>query len=196
MYQVLLNDGKEQPEVIEDEDSVTVIIRRNIIKPDILTFINRINNSYSLTQKESIFLGLLVQHDALTSLEAGKILGLTKPDEIKPWIGRLYDDGIIESQGNTSGMRYYIAPKILREVSFKTKTTLKRIEPHRLKELIFMDLTVHPESLIIEIHERIGTEINIRNIKTAVDKMRHDGIIVASGENRWTRYSLNKNSVS
>jgi ATP-dependent DNA helicase RecG len=50
MYQVLLNDGKEQPEVVEGEDSVTVIIRRNIIKPDRLTFINRINNSYSLTQ--------------------------------------------------------------------------------------------------------------------------------------------------
>jgi ATP-dependent DNA helicase RecG len=194
MYQVLLLDGKRQPEVIEGEDSVTVVIKRHILKPDIVSFLNRINEAYQLTQKETIFLGLLAQNAALTALEADKLLGLSKQGEIRNWMGKLFDNRIISSRGTTNNTQYYIEPKILQEVRFTLKTNLKKIEPHRLRELVYTDLSDYPGSSINEILNRIGKEIGIKRLKRTIDKMRLEGILIANGENRWTRYSLAQKS--
>ena len=77
-------------------------------------------------------------------------------------------------------------------VQTKGKTDLKKIEPHRLQELIYQDLSVYPESQIGDIHTRIGKEIAQRKLKAELDKMVENGRLVKSGEKRWTKYSINK----
>ena len=83
--------------------------------------------------------------------------------------------------------------KFLKILNFKGKTNLKRIEGHRLKELIREDLSIYELSLIKDIHHRIGSEIPLRKIKHELDKMTKKNDIIVAGSNRWTKYSLNKN---
>ena len=80
----------------------------------------------------------------------------------------------------------------MRKLNFKGKTDLKKIEPHRLQELIFQDLSVYPDSQIGDINTRIGKEITPRKLKAELDKMVENDRIFKSGEKRWTKYSINK----
>jgi ATP-dependent DNA helicase RecG len=137
---------------------------------------------------------LLAQNTALTALEADRLLGLTKSGEIKSWLGKMQENGIISSQGITNNTQYYIEPKILQKVSFVSSTNLKKIAPHRLRELIYTDIKDYPCSSIGEIHDRVGKEINRRRIRTILENMRLSGEIVATGEKRWTRYSIAGNA--
>ena len=69
---------------------------------------------------------------------------------------------------------------------------MKKIEPHRLQELVFQDLSVYPESQFGDINTRIGKEITPRKLKAALDKLVEKNRISKSGEKRWTKYSINK----
>jgi len=76
-----------------------------------------------------------------------------------------------------------------------TRTNLKQIEKHRLKELIYQDIKTYPNSSISEINDRIGKEIASRKIKSMIDNMTSNKEIEAIGQNRWREYSINKQGV-
>jgi ATP-dependent DNA helicase RecG len=194
IYATLLSSGKQIPEIIEKDDSVTVVVRKKILKTETVSFLNKINDEYNLNEKEIICLGLIAQHTALSQKELTKILGLAGPENTKTWIARLREYDLISLHGRTKSVEYYINTKILQRTKFRGKTTLKKIEPYRLKELILADLATYPNSSISEIHERIGKEINIRRTKLVIDNMRTSGEILSAGYGRWTRYSINTNS--
>ncbi|GHV71449.1 ATP-dependent DNA helicase [Spirochaetia bacterium] len=194
IYETLLVNGKQPPEIKDIDDRVQVIINKKIIKPEIISLLSRINDEFQLNQKEIICLSLLAQHTTLSALELAKTLGLPGAGSVKQWVGKLPDYGIINSRGKAKGTEYFIRPQILQRARFKGKTTLKRIEGYRLTELIFQDLSIYPNSSVSEINERIGKEIKPRQIKFAIDKMREKGTIKAVGKSRWTRYSINNSS--
>jgi ATP-dependent DNA helicase RecG len=193
IYATLLGNGKQIPEIIEKDDSVTVVIRKKILKSETVSFLSKINDEYNLNEKEIICLGLIAQHTILSQKELTKILGLADSEATKTWTNKLLDYELIICHGKTKIVQYYINPKILQKAKFKGKTTLKKIEPYRLKELILADLTTYPKSSISEIHERIGKEINIRRTKHIIDKMRMAKELSSTGYGRWTRYSINQN---
>jgi ATP-dependent DNA helicase RecG len=109
-------------------------------------------------------------------------------------LGRLIDFKLVLSKGKTKGTLYYINPDFLRKADFISKTTLKKIEPYRLRELILSDLKDYPNSSISKIHQRIGLEINIRKLRQTLSKLVLDKSIKKKGEKRWTKYSIDKNS--
>lgn len=76
----------------------------------------------------------------------------------------------------------------MRSLQFSTETTLKRIEPHRLSALILEDLRRYPRSAIGDIHQRIGEEINPRQIKRALDALVARDDVRFEGNRRWRRY--------
>jgi ATP-dependent DNA helicase RecG len=193
MYEVLLANGKQIPIPYQGDDFVKFTIKRHITKPEIVSFINRANADFQLTQKEIICLGLIAQHNSLSAIQFNKILSLPDlPNVIRHWLGRLPALALIKSRGKTKGMVYYVNPEYLKKVHFKGKTTLKNIESHRLEELIYQDLKIYDDSYIREIHKRIGEEIAIRKVKATLNKMESENKIHKSGRNRWTKYSLNK----
>jgi ATP-dependent DNA helicase RecG len=61
-----------------------------------------------------------------------------------------------------------------------------------LEELIYQDLNIYDDSLINDIHKRIGEEIPLRKIKSTLDKMESSAKILKKGANIWTKYYLNK----
>jgi ATP-dependent DNA helicase RecG len=81
----------------------------------------------------------------------------------------------------------------LRSTQLRIKTTLQRIEPHRLEALILEDLRHYPKSSISEIQKRTAPELLRNRIKRALEKMVQDKIIEFEGENRGRRYSLTAN---
>jgi ATP-dependent DNA helicase RecG len=188
IFEVLLSHGKPAPELIEGHDRVQVTVRRRIIKPEVIDFIAKADQTYRLTQRERIALGLLAQHDALTARELAKALELPSVESLQPWLKRPLQWQLVHSAGRTQATRYFIDPQWLRSLDFSASTTLRRIEPHRLMALVLEDLQRYPRSAISDIHERIGPEINRKQVKRALDELAERGEIGFEGANRWRRY--------
>lgn len=189
VYEVLLSQGRPAPVIIERSDSVTVIVRRRILKPEVIDFIAKADETFHLTQRERIALGLLAQSDALTARELGAALELKTIDALQPWIRRIVDWGLVKSSGKTKATKYFVDPMLLQTLNFAgAATTLKRIEPHRLAALIEEDVRRYPGSQIREIHARIGAEIPRTQIKRSIAELVRVERLVSEGVRRGTRY--------
>jgi ATP-dependent DNA helicase RecG len=190
IYEVLLSQGRPAPELKETHDRVEVVIGRRILKPEVIDFIAKADQTYQLTQRERIALGLLAQHDAMTARELATALELPSVDSLKPWLARLLDLGVVKSAGRTQATRYFIDPKLVSSLDFATATTLKRIEPHRLAALIVEDVGRYPKSKMGEIHNRIGVEIPRSRIRRAVQALVDAGKLHSEGIRNGTRYTV------
>lgn len=190
IFEVLLSQGRPAPELIEMHDRVQVTVRRRILKPEVIDFIAKADQTYQLTQRERIALGLLAQHDALTARELAAKLELSTMEALQPWLKRLLDWNLVQSTGRTQATRYFIDPGLLRSLDFVGCTTLKRIEPHRLLALIVEDVDHYPESKIGEIHQRIGLEIPRSRVRRAVEQLVKEGKLHQEGVRSGTRYRL------
>jgi ATP-dependent DNA helicase RecG len=188
IYEVLLSQGRPVPEVTETFDRVQVTVRRRILRPEIVDFIAKADQTYQLTQRERIALGLLAQRDALTARELATALELPSAEALQPWLVRLLGWSIVHNAGRTQATRYFVAPELLRGLHFPAGTTLKRIEPHRLAALILEDLRRYPRSSTSEVHQRIGMEIHPKQVKRALDALVTKNEVRFGGDNRWRRY--------
>ncbi|WP_250469936.1 ATP-binding protein [Caballeronia sp. GAFFF2] len=190
MYEILLSQGRPAPELIENHDRVQVAIRRRILKPEVIDFLAKADETFHLQQRERIALGLLAQHDSLTARELIALLELGSPDALRPWLARLLDWEIVKSAGRTQATRYFVDPRLLRNLDFAATTTLKRIEPHRLLALILEDVARYPGSSISQIHQRVGTEIPRSQMRRALDQLLKKGSLQLTGVRSTARYTV------
>lgn len=109
-------------------------------------------------------------------------------ESLKSWLGRLPELGILGTSGRTQGMRYYVDPALLRASGLEGKTTLVRIEPHRLEALVLEDLARYPGASSSEVNRRIAPEIGIRAVRGAIERLESKGQVRHVGERRWRRY--------
>lgn len=189
VYEVLLSQGRPAPIISEGADSVTVVVRRRILKPEVIDFIAKADETFHLTQRERIALGLLAQSDALTARELCAALELKVLDALQPWIKRIVDWGLVKSSGKTQATKYFVDPILLQTLNFAgATTTLKRIEPHRLAALIEEDVRRYPRSQISDIHARVGAEIPRTQIKRSIAELVRSGRLLSEGIRRGTRY--------
>jgi ATP-dependent DNA helicase RecG len=177
------------PELREGPERVEVIVRKRILKPEIIEFISKADQTWQLNQRERITLGLLAQHESLTARELAVLLELDEVAALSSWMGRLQKFGVVQQKGKTQATRYFVDPQLLKKLDFSQSTTLRRIEPHRLKALILEDLKRYPDSAISEIHERVAPELDRHRVKRALESLTEDSLAVFSGEKRWRRYS-------
>jgi ATP-dependent DNA helicase RecG len=190
IYDRLLSSGRPAPTTVEGVDSVTVAITRRILKPEVMKLIRDLDLRTPLTQRERITLGVLAQTEGSTAAELSSHLELKNAGELKNWIGRLVSLEIVKTSGRTRGQRYFVDPQRLREARLDTRTTLSRIQPHRLQALILEDLHRYPDSSSTDINRRIGSEINGRTLKRALDQLLAVGLVRYNGEVRWRKYRL------
>lgn len=190
MFEILLSQGRPAPELIELHDRVQVTVRRRILRPEVIDFIAKADQTYQLTQRERISLGLLAQHDALTARELSAKLELSNVEALQPWLKRLLEWELVQSAGRTQATRYFVDPALLRNLNLAGGTTLKRIEPHRLSALIVEDVARYPASRIGDIHRRIGLEIPRSRVRRALEQLVKDGLLVQEGVRSATRYRL------
>lgn len=182
MYQVLLAQGRDVPHLREAQDRVEVVVGRRILKPEVIDVLGRANQEYQLRQREMICFGLLSQTEHLSARQLADALMLQSADELRPWLGRLVDLGLVRTSGRTTATRYFVAPDIMRTLGVQVSTTLNRIEPHRLRALILEDLERYPRSKAKEIRQRIGSEIPAHRIRRALEALEADGLAAHEGE--------------
>ena len=168
---------------------------RTILKPEILDFLSRADLDLNLRQKEKIALGLLAQHGSLTALEFSKLLELPDETRLRDWLGSLPDRGIVRSSGRTRGTRYAIDPAVLASFDFTQTTTLREIEPHRLRALVLEDLTRYSPtadspSKMAQIHARIGPEIPATRVRRCIEELRAENVIGMAGQRKGAAYYL------
>lgn len=196
IFQVLLSNAKPMPVPHQGDDFVQFTIQRRISREEIITLISRANEQYLLNSKEIISLGLIAQHNTLSAIEFSKELNLpNQVNVVGSWLGRLLDFGLIKTKGKTKGTEYFVNPEFLKLSNFKGQTNLKRIENHRLEELIRQDVSIYQPTSIGGIHSRIGLEIPRRRIRMMLNKMCGKGIITMEGMKATAKYALDKNQV-
>ena len=190
MYDVLLSQGRPAPVVEEGADWVKVTLARTAPDRQVLAFISKASESYPLTQRERIALGLLARDDAMSARELATRLELRDTDALRPWLDRLCEWGLVGQSGRTQATRYFVQPELLRSLAFPAATTLKRIEDHRLRALVLEDLQRYPGSAIGRIHQRIGQEIPRRRLKTLLTALVTTGEVTMTGKLKGARYGL------
>ena len=190
IFEVLLSQGRPVPALIETHDRVQVTVWRRIHAPEVIDFIAKADQTYQLTQRERIALGLLAQHDALTARELAERLALPTMDALQPWLKRLLGWQLVQSAGRTQATRYFVDPGLLRALNFSAATTLKRIEPHRLAALIMEDVGRYPGTKMGDLHQRIGLDIPRSRVRRAVEQLVKDGQLRQEGVRNGTRYHL------
>ena len=178
----------------EGADWVKVTIQRRIAKPEVMRLLTGADARFQLTQRERITLGILGQTEGMTARELGAILETHGADELAGWLGRLQTLALVQSTGRPQGTRYFVDPALLLGADLKIPTTLLRIEPHQLLELIREDLQRYPLSKIGDISGRIGPEVNISQLKRALAELVSLGVVVMTGERSAARYRLAKKS--
>jgi ATP-dependent DNA helicase RecG len=190
MYDRLLSQGRPTPVPEEGADWVKVTIQRRIVKPEVLGVIAGADERFQLTQRERITLGVLAQTEGLTARELAVRLETDNAVELDSWLGRLVELGLVQSAGRTKGTRYFVAPALLRDAGVEVATSLMRIEPHRLLELVREDLRRYPLSKIGEISARIGGEVPRSRLKRALADLVNSGAAVMEGQRAVARYRL------
>lgn len=192
LFERLLASGRKVPIIVEGTDSVHVTVPRRVVQPGVIRLIAEADQRYQLAQRERIVLALVAQTEGLSAVELAEQLELPGPSALRPWLGRLVEWGLLEQAGRTSATRYFVPPALLREAGLDTITTLKRVQPHRLRALIIEDLERFPDSAISDVQRRIGPEIPARVLKRALDQLVSEGALGTTGERRWRRYRVVK----
>lgn len=189
MYETLLTTGKQKPIPYEGDDFVKVSVHRKIGNKEIVQLCDYIISNYTTTQKGRITLGLILEAGKISASDLSKLLQLNSGDKLSSYIGRLVDDGIVEYIGRGRGTRYFVSPKLIANSKSNVKTSLKTIEPYRLRALILEDLRFHPDSLWSEISERLP-DVKVDELQTLIRRMALDGEVLASGGRKFRRYRL------
>ena len=190
MYDRLLSQGRPAPVPEEGADWVKVTIQRRIARPEVMRLVAEADARFQLTQRERITLGVLAQGEGLTARQLGERLETDDAGELVVWLGRLQAFGLVQTAGRTQGTRYFVTPELLRGAEVVLPTTLLRIEPHRLLELVREDLRRYPGSRIGEISGRIGPEVKRSQLKWALAELVQRDDVVMEGVRRGARYRL------
>lgn len=191
MYEILLSEAKKPPVVNEGDDRVAVTVYKQITNSEVISLIGKLKNEYQLNQKEIICLGIIAQQKSIIATEFSKQLQSSDDKQIKNWLGRLLEFEIVLTKGKTKGTQYYINPMILKGTGL-AKTNLQQIEEHRLKELIITDVENYPNSLIDEIHSRIGKEIPLRTLRVVLYGLVEIGEVKTTGGRKFRKYFIDK----
>ena len=192
MYETQLSLGKSLPIVKEDDDSVLVSVARKIVSKEASRIYDYLRNAYPEiveNQKAVIAFGLILQDEIISSEALSMKLQLPESDRLRSYVDMLCSKNIVQTRGRGRGTKYFVNPEIITNSKANIQTTLKTIEPYRLKELIRQDLKYHPKSLVSEMSVRLP-DIPFSDLQKKVRKMAIDGELVYEGGRKYRRYSL------
>lgn len=194
LFERLLASGRKAPTIKEGTDSVHVTVPRRVVQPGTIKLLVEADHRFQLTQRERITFALVAQTDGITASELAEDLELSESGDLRPWLGRLVETGLVDQAGRTKATRYFVQPALLRESGLDALTTLTRVQPHRLRALILEDLERYPGSRRRDIHRRVGAEIPDRTFRRALQELLISGHVEATGETRARTYRVKAGS--
>lgn len=193
IYETLLTTGKCKPVVYEGDDYVEVTVYKKIVSKESSRICDYVSANYKISQKAYISLGIILQKKSVTAGELSKELQLTDGNRLRPYVESLIANNIILHKGSGRGTKYEINPEFVSTTKMQFPTTLKTIEPYRLKALILEDLKYHSNSLLSEMATRLP-DVDYMELERMVRTMAKDGEITPIGGRKYRRYKLNEDS--
>ena len=134
---------------------------------------------------------MIALNESLTGIKLISILNLRNGDSLRSWLHPLIDKEIvIATDDRSKAKEYRINPQLLKNSQYKGKTSLKRIEDYRIKELILEDLKIYKVASANEIQKRIGEEIPSKKVWKQLQVLNDKGLVRKIGSNRWLKYEL------
>ncbi len=189
IYEVQLSQGRSAPVLKEGPDRVSVTVGRRVLRPEVIKLMTEVTERFQITSNERICLALLASGDGLTARELAEKLEISDTSDLQAsWLGRLLEFELVQASGRTKARRYFVNPTLLRGGGLDGRTTLKRVEPHRLRALIVEDVSRYPGSSSGEINRRVGPEVAYRTLKRAIDELVEAGQIRFTGAGRGRIY--------
>ena len=76
--------------------------------------------------------------------------------------------------------KYHVSPTLISSVKSNLPTSLKTIEPYRLRALIEEELRFHPDSMVADISKRLP-DVDIEELKKTIRKMAIDRQLTNGG---------------
>lgn len=191
IYELNSVDVKQMPQIEADFNNVTVTQYSGILNQALLPLFDYINQNYAhrLTQKNLIALGLIARNEKISATELARQLQLEENVRLRSYVENLTETGIVLTRGIKKGTQYLVNPHLINSARLNIPTTLKSIEPHRLKALIEEDLRLRPFSSISEIALRLP-DVDKSDIQKHVYNMTRQGELQAEGSKTNRRYSL------
>lgn len=192
MYETQLSLGKSVPILYEGDDSVSVTVERKIVSKEASRVFEHLQYFYpqiAQNQKALIAFGIVFQEEIITSVDLSRKLQLPEADRLRSYVEPLISQGIVLSRGRGKGTKYYVNPAIISDSKANIQTTLKAIEPYRLKELIKQDLKYHSHSLVSDISQRLP-DVPFKDLQKMVRKMAFEGELIPIGGRKYRRYRL------
>ncbi len=187
IYEITSMDSKKPPIIESSFNETKVILYSEIQNADIIPLLDYTQRNYSLSQKNFIAFGAIAKAEKIRSLDLTEYLQLSDEDRLRNYIGNLLKDEIVLKDGRGKGSYYKINPKLISNAKVNKKTTLKTIEPYRLKALILEDLKNHPMSMIDEMAYRLP-DVDFDELQKMVRKMATNGEISHDHSRRYRRY--------
>jgi ATP-dependent DNA helicase RecG len=192
VYEKLSVDAKPFPEIESTFNKMVVTVYSGIIDEEALSVIDYINKHFTLTQKETITLGIVAAHKKMLSTQISQTLQLNQEDKLKYWIGSLLDKKIMILRGLKKGAEYLLNPDLFSLAKLNLTPSLKTIEPYKLEALIYEDLKHNGDSKMIDIKGRLA-EAFPEDVQKAVYRMVKKGDISPLGALKNRKYSVKKN---
>ena len=189
IYELNAMYTKELPEVYSDFNTTRITQTSKIQNEEMLPVLDYVVRNYDISQKNLIALGLIAQHKKLLSTELTELLQLPDNKKMRSYVDNPVNLGIVITRGIKKGNEFLINPKIIANSKANIKTSLKTIEPHRLRALIEEDLRLHPNSKSSEIQSRL-VDISIEEIRKYLRNMEAKGIISSFSSRRYKTYFL------
>lgn len=164
IYQLNATEMKNQPTIVDSYSEVKVIQSAEIVEPELLPLLDYVLKNYPLSQKALTAFGIIARGQKMTTLDLSQALQLNEEERLKSYVHLLLQENLIIKGGVKKGTCYYINPKLIKNAKAGIKTTLKTVEPHVLKTLVYEDLRIHPNSGIRDILERLK-DADIRDVR-------------------------------
>lgn len=189
IYEISSMDSKRPPVIESSFNETKVIMYSEIQSPEIIPLLDYTQSHYQLSQKNLIVLGAIARAEKFRSVDLVNFLQLSEEDRLRSYIANLLKDELILKDGRGKGTFYKINPKLINNSKVNKKTTLKTIEPYRLKALILEDLKQHPMSMMDEIAYRLP-DVDLIELRKMVRKMATNGEIRHDNGRKFRKYYL------
>ena len=118
-----------------------------------------------------------------------KKLQLPADSRLRDYVGYLVSEQIVECRGRGKGCRYVLNPNLTINAKSNIPTTLKTIEPYRLRALILEDLKYHPWSTTSQISNRLP-DVEYSDLQKVIRSMAQDKEISIRGGRKFREYNL------
>lgn len=192
VYEKLSTDAKSFPEIESNFSKFVVKVNAGVINEEALSVIDYIKKHFTLTQKETITLGIVAIRKKILSTQLSETLQIKQEDKLKYWTGSLLEKNILINRGIKKGTEYLLNPEVFAQAKLKLKPGLKTIEePYKLEILILEDLKHNGESKLKEIQDKLK-EVLPNDIKKITYKMVQKGEVKTVGANRNRKYFIYK----